>query len=342
MPPKRTADAAGPPKKKAKVGAILSGISRSAPGDVDIGSMTSDRFKATNILAVDKSAPASLSTKVTTGTFCHFCGDHTDSPHKHECVNCGAIVCEQFVPRSSGCIYLNTVEVGDFRCPMCSRLGDGKDKPLRYAFIGFGRRKKVKMAWPMALINLSLESLKDDYLAKSVILEAENHFRDFLDNLFTSMLHMRGGAHASESKKLGPGVEFINRNIKAGFPPNTFLVVDTHSDEYTGMLQHTGGHSGGTNTTITEILMAYLGHDFIKSMTLSSDAARSDKTVNRTANGNTPWCDLTPGARGGWRGLFMVSCGPAIRVSHHFEAVKGLVENNFVDFVLAFIWSFQK
>ncbi|KAG2029999.1 hypothetical protein BDR03DRAFT_1017659 [Suillus americanus] len=103
----------------------------------------------------------------------------------------------------------------------------------------------------------------------------------------STVVHVHA-AHAAESKKLGPTVGFINRNIKAGFPPNTFLFVDTHSDEYTGMLQHTGGHSGGTNTTITEILMAYLGHDFIKSMTLSLDAARSDKTVSRMANGTAP------------------------------------------------------
>jgi hypothetical protein len=137
---------------------------------------------------------------------------------------------------------------------------------------------------------------------------------------------MRGGAHKSEAKKLAPGVKFIDRNIKAGFPPNTFLVVDTHSDEYTGMLQHTGGHTGGTNTTITEILLAYLGEGFVKNMKRSSDAARSDRTVKKTLNGSTPWCDLTPSARGGCRGLFMVSCGPAIRVSHHFDAVKSLVQ----------------
>ncbi|KAG2062431.1 hypothetical protein BDR04DRAFT_1123945, partial [Suillus decipiens] len=39
---------------------------------------------------------------------------------------------------------------------------------------------------------------------------------------------------------------------------------------------------------------------------------------------------------GGWTGVFMVSCGPAIRVTHHFEEVKALVASNLVDFVLAF------
>jgi hypothetical protein len=201
------------PRKKAKVGAYFSGISRSAAGEVDIGSMvgltsaTSTPLRVSNILAHDKtsqddsgivntpssthavqtSAPDPPSPDVTVGTFCHFCCDQATSPRKHECIDCGTIVCEQFLPRSSGCIYLNTVEVGenDFRCPACSRKGDGRDKPLRYAFIGFGRRKKAKTAWPMTIVNLTLESMKDEYLARSVILEAENHFRFFEDNVST-------------------------------------------------------------------------------------------------------------------------------------------------------------
>ncbi|KAG2028726.1 hypothetical protein BDR03DRAFT_988237, partial [Suillus americanus] len=233
--PKNTAKVAKVPKKKVKVGAILSGIARAAPSKVAVGSMVNVSKGpsaplhiegAPPVQSVQTSAP-NVSTPAIT----------TSSPHKHECVNCGAIVCEQFLPRSSGCIFLRTVEVAekDFQCPMCSRLGDGKDAPLR--------RKKVKMAWPMCIINLNLESMKDDYLARTVTLEAQNHYRTFLANLFALTLHMRGGAHVSESKKLAPGAEFIVRNTKAGLPPNTFLILDTHSDEYTGMLQHTGGHT---------------------------------------------------------------------------------------------------
>jgi hypothetical protein len=137
---------------------------------------------------------------------------------------------------------------------------------------------------------------------------------------------MRGAAHLSESKKLAPGVEFIQRNIHAGFPPNVFVVIDTHSDEFTGMLQHTGGHSGGTSTSIKEIMTAYLGQEFRSAMQAASVAARSDESIRKTVNGNDVWCDLTARARGGWKGLFMVSCGPAIRVSHHFDEVKGVVQ----------------
>ncbi|KAG2335983.1 hypothetical protein BDR05DRAFT_1006280 [Suillus weaverae] len=349
MAPKRAAKVGKLPRKKAKVGGIFSGISRAAPGEVDTGSMVPGQLGHFAPLKISTTptivptisalaAPSSSSDPVSVGIFCHFCCDQSNPPHQHECVECGAIVCEQYLPRSSGCIFLNTVEVGKeaFLCPMCSRIGDAKNAPLPYAFIGFGRRKKVKMAWPMAIINLNLESMKDDYLALTVKLEVENHYRSFPNNVFVSTLRMRGAAHISESKKLAPGVEFMRRNIKAGFPPNTFVIIDTHSDEYTGMLQHTGGHTGGTSTTVSEIMMAYLGNEFLSGMQAASTAARCDQTASKTVSGKEPWCNLTARVRGGWRGVFMVSCGPAIRVSHHFEEVKALVRNHFVDFVLAF------
>ncbi|KAG1761232.1 hypothetical protein EDD22DRAFT_847910 [Suillus occidentalis] len=201
----------------------------------------------------------------------------------------------------------------------------------------------------MAIVNLSLESMKDDYLASAITLEAQNHYRSHQENvstiifaiscnadladhyqLYVAALRMRGAAHLIESKKLAPGVQFLHRNILAGFPPNVFVVVDTHSDEFSGMLQHTGGHTGGTNTTITEILQAYLGNDFVTGMKASATAARNDTTARKTLNGKAPWCDLTAKARGGQRGLFMVSCDPAIRVSHHFEKVKALIDGGSV------------
>ncbi|KAG1823147.1 hypothetical protein EV424DRAFT_1346478 [Suillus variegatus] len=103
-----------------------------------------------------------------------------------------------------------------------------------------------------------------------------------------------------------------------------FIGFDTHSDEFTGILQHTGGHTGGTSTTITEILMVYLGEQFLSIIGQSSTVAKSNKTVVKTIN------------RNGQRVLIMVICGPTIRVSHNFEAVKVLVESNLVDFVIVF------
>jgi hypothetical protein len=229
MPPKKQTDKTAKvpkvpkqPKKKAKVGAIFSGISRASASSVNLGSMInmvsgpSPSFNLSNLLPNDTSlqhessiitaAPVvpvqtqgtdSSSPAVRVGTFCHFCCDQTNVPYNHECVNCGAIVCEQDRPRSSGCIYLKSVEVpeSEFRCPMCSRMGEGNHKPLRYAVIGFGKRKKVKMAWPMAIVNLTLESMKDDYLANTVILEAQNHYRTFEDNASTAYITARLAAN---------------------------------------------------------------------------------------------------------------------------------------------------
>ncbi|KAG2029993.1 hypothetical protein BDR03DRAFT_987384 [Suillus americanus] len=325
--PKNTAKVAKVPKKKVKVGTILSGISRAAASNVAVGSMVNVSKGPSMPLHIEGTPPVqsvqTLAPNVSTPAIT------TSSPHKHKCVNCGAIVCEQFLPRSSGCIFLRTVEVADkdFQCPMCLRLGDGKDAPLRYAFIGFSRRKKVEMAWPMCIINLNLESMKDDYLARTVTLEAQNHYRTFLANLFTLTLHMRGGAHVSELKKLAPSAEFIVRNMKAGLLPNTFLILDTHSDKYTSMLQHTGGHTGGTSTTIIEILTAYLGNEFMQVLAESSQVARSDKTTIKTISGSEPWCDLSAHARGGWRGVLMPS----------FRSREGFGGNiNAVDFVVGF------
>ncbi|KAG2742477.1 hypothetical protein P692DRAFT_20748184 [Suillus brevipes Sb2] len=226
MAPKRNSKAtSGAPTKKAKAGGILSGISRSAPGVVSIGSMvpSMNQFRATSFMQEDPiedaestfppppvlsrdfstagPAPAAITTAalvpltgpIHVGSFCHFCCDGCSPPRQHECVECGAIICEQFLARSSGCIFLNSVDASrkTFLCPVCSRTAqEWRDKPLPYAFIGFGRRKKVKMTWPMAIINLSLESMKDDYLASAITLEAQNHYRSNPANVSTAVVYL--------------------------------------------------------------------------------------------------------------------------------------------------------
>ncbi|KAF8124448.1 hypothetical protein EV363DRAFT_1103554, partial [Boletus edulis] len=48
------------------------------------------------------------------------------------------------------------------------------------------------------------------------------------------------------------------------------------------------------------------------------------------------WYDDSPFARGGWRGLFVASCSPAVRAEDGFRDLKTLVEEDKFDFVLAF------
>ncbi|KAG1740747.1 uncharacterized protein EDB91DRAFT_1081845 [Suillus paluster] len=211
------------------------------------------------------------------GNYCHFCCDHVQQPYCHECVDCSGIMCQQSIPWGSDCLCYGMVDTTkDFCCPICARTTANEDAPLPYTVLAYWIWKKVKMTWPMAI-------------------------------LFVKDLHMHGGAHVSQSRKLAEGVSFMKCNIEAGFPPNTFIIMDTHSDEYSGILQHTGGHTGSTNTTITGIVTAYLGEEFLKGTANTSLAARSDETVVTTKTGEEPWCKLTPNARGGRRVLML--CG---------------------------------
>ncbi|KAG1761229.1 hypothetical protein EDD22DRAFT_986181 [Suillus occidentalis] len=226
---------------KAKASGILSGISCSVSGVVSIGSMVSSINQLQTPLFMQEdpiedmenmSCPlppvipkdvstAGPTTAATTAaftpparyvhisSFCHFCCDTCSPPSQHKCVECSAI------------IYKQTAE-------------EVKYKPLFYTFIGFKRRKKVKMTWPMAIINLGLESMKDDYLTMAITLKVQNHYRFNPAN---------GAAHVVKSRKLMLGMAFFWCNFCAGFLPNVFIVIDTHSNEFSGMLQHTGGHS---------------------------------------------------------------------------------------------------
>ncbi|KAG1771372.1 hypothetical protein EV702DRAFT_1247546 [Suillus placidus] len=175
-------------KKKVKISTIFNGISRAAACDVDIGNMVnliggpSMSLNVSNFLVYDKTLGKDLDIIPATPLILPV------QTVAHNLSSPAIAWMRLFVVYK----YLEK----EFQCPMCSRLGDGKDKPLQYAFIGFDRQKKVKMAWPMAIINLNLDLMKDDYL--------------------TSMLHMQGGAHVSKLKKLAPDVEFISCNTKAG------------------------------------------------------------------------------------------------------------------------------
>ncbi|KAG2046322.1 hypothetical protein BDR06DRAFT_1014833 [Suillus hirtellus] len=261
------------------------------------------------------------------GIYCHMCCDAIEPGFQHQCNNCHALVCEQFVPRSSGCIVFGSVVCSkeEFLCPICARTGKKKDSPLPYVYAGFGRRKKVKMEWPMCLVNLNVESSEEDYLATTTKVELVNHYRSQQSNLFIRTLPITQGVHTSEFKNLADGIELIHKAIKAGCPPNSFIIINTDSDEVTE-----------GNAVVSGIVAKSLGEEFLECMGAASSAAKSDATVNITATGKKPWCDLTAKARGGRRVLLLFGSHPAIRFRHHFESLMALVKNETFDFVLGF------
>ncbi|KAG1847023.1 hypothetical protein DFJ58DRAFT_730351 [Suillus subalutaceus] len=319
MPPKRP--------RQAKAGAILSGISRAGPGEADIGSMVPQDSSnhSRNHEELLQYPSTTLSNML--GMYCHLCCDGIQPGFQHQCINCSALICEQSVPRSSGCIVHGSVVCSkeEFLCPICARTGQKKDSPLPYGYSGFGRRKKVKMEWPMCLVNLNAESLEEGFLAKTTKVELINHYRSHASNLFIHTLPIAQGVRASESKNLGGGIELMHKAIKAGCPPNYFVVIDTDSDEF-----------AKGNAVVSDVVAKSLGKEFMECMGAASSAARGDTAVNVTATGNKPWCDLTAKSRGGRRVLLLVGSHPAIRLRHHFESLVALVKNDSFDFVLGF------
>ncbi|KAG1846993.1 hypothetical protein DFJ58DRAFT_730321 [Suillus subalutaceus] len=136
-------------------------------------------------------------------------------------------------------------------------------------------------------------------------------------NLFIHTLPIAQGVCASESKNLGGGIELMHKAIKAGCPPNYFVVIDTDSDEF-----------AKGNAVGSDVVAKSLGKEFMECMGAASSAARGDTAVNVTATGNKPWCDLTAKSRGGRRALLLVGSHPAIRLRHHFESLVALVKNS--------------
>jgi hypothetical protein len=108
--------------------------------------------------------------------FCHYCCDLVRRPYRHECVDCGAIVCKQAKPRNSGCLLHKSLgdSTSEFICPSCYQRKKGVQLP--YVFVGYGLRNQVKMLWPLCVINVSLDATKDMYIGQTVRINMESHY----------------------------------------------------------------------------------------------------------------------------------------------------------------------
>lgn len=119
---------------------------------------------------------------------------------------------------------------------------------------------------------------------------------------------------------MAPAGKFVTRSIKSGVPANCFTVIDTHSDAHTGELQWGGGLKGVRTATAGDVLSKFCGKDFLQSMQAASKAAGA--CVHTESPG---WYNDSPYFRGGWRGIFVASCAPAVRVKRGFDGLKHLV-----------------
>jgi hypothetical protein len=119
---------------------------------------------------------------------------------------------------------------------------------------------------------------------------------------------------------------FINQSVQEGRPANLVMVLDTHSDAFTGQLQAAGGSTGVTiSLTLPDLVRGYVGDGTLQDMMNASGVARSHSFPVEISPGVAPWADITPKARGGWRVMVMVSCGSAVKIPAHWEYLTQLL-----------------
>lgn len=138
---------------------------------------------------------------------------------------------------------------------------------------------------------------------------------------------MKKGAEGLAWEKQQRQSEFIKKAMDDGIPPNMIIVLDTHSDSWSGELQTAEGSRGvPISSTLPQLVKTYVGDLVLKQMKASSAAARSYNALPEVRPGVTPWADITPKTRGGWRVLVMAVCGSSVRQPVHWNYLTQLFE----------------
>ena len=132
---------------------------------------------------------------------------------------------------------------------------------------------------------------------------------------------MHAGERNSDIQRMGAVGQWVMRSVLNDTPSNIFVIMNTNSDKYTSGITRPNNH------TTSEIIHTHLGKPLMTAMKAASLAAREDDTVEKTINGGTPWYNTTPKVRGGRRGLFLITSGPAMQVKTEFEEVLAMVES---------------
>lgn len=138
-------------------------------------------------------------------------------------------------------------------------------------------------------------------------------------------INMMKGAEGTVVKNWDTHSSFIKKSIDEGRPANLIMVLDTHSDTFSGQLQATGGLTGAsTSLTLPALINMYVGDRILGDMCEASKIARSYNFIHEISLGFSPWADITPRVRGGWRVMVMVSCGSAVRQPNHWDYITQL------------------
>jgi hypothetical protein len=136
---------------------------------------------------------------------------------------------------------------------------------------------------------------------------------------------MRKGGEGVRGKLMTIHQNFIRKFMNDGRPANIVIVLDTHSDTFSGQLQAAGGLTGVSSTlTLPDLVRTYVGNATLQEMGKASVQARTYNTIHEIRPGVVPWADITPKVRGGWRIMVMVSCGSSVRQPVHWDQITQL------------------
>ncbi|KAK2459411.1 hypothetical protein APHAL10511_008576, partial [Amanita phalloides] len=239
---------------------------------------------------------------------CHFCSDPVDHDNWVMCVDCGAIICIGSTQGGAGCIGVGTLPPqlrSRFLCPRC--LGIGRKGVVEYWLAGNGQRRFPKIAWPLALTTVQLHNL-DSLVRSTVRITLQAHYKCDSKNLLITEQQMKSNGEKPAKKEFGKQVKFLTTHAERGVSPNMIVIVDTHSDSFSGFLQSAGGRG--------------------RAWVCRAECVGNDATGITDSKG---W-----EARGGWRVLVLMTCGSALRQRHHWNSVLELLNMNLFDLVVGF------
>lgn len=229
----------------------------------------------------------------------------------------------------------------EFICHVC--VFDNEDAPeqkIPYRLTGAGDRTSAKVMWPLLLIPIRLANLKSPALdLTELACEFEYSGNDKNVCVFSSTylegshdikiqchvypMELRGGA-AGNIQGSQDSHNFLLAARELEMPGNTIVLLDSHSDPYTGDLQVSkkpGGFDG-----ISDLLNNCIGEAVTREMLHASSMAQGWKREVRLKSGKKPWADLSPRVRGGWRVLIILACGSTVTVRDAWVKLKDLIE----------------
>ena len=121
-------------------------------------------------------------------------------------------------------------------------------------------------------------------------------------------------------------------SIDSEVPANIFFALDTHSECNTGQLQYAGGATAPVFSEVRSLLETFCGPAFFGALRAVAQAAVAKGQYPRVENKtparmpDNPWYNAAPSFRGGWRGLLLSSCGPAVTHRDGFTNLMKLLQ----------------